>query len=394
MEKDKNLGSSDSARQDNSLSLMDIVYVFLKYKMFIIYTTIFGLVVSVVLYFFVFDLIYYSGASIKSSAKSGSLLSSIADFSDLEDLDPFSVGGKSAKELAAYEDILKSRRCLEPLIDKFGLMNDDKYRFKEDAIKDFSENKLVTEKAKLSGIMEIGVLYKDPVIAKDMVEFLLQQLDKINIEMNVQNAKNNRLFIENRYLQAREDLTKAEDSIKNYQLIYGVAPDLQIKASAQSVFTLEAELKAEEVKLDVIKKILSSDQPEVRMQEAKVNSLREKISSISTSTDLNDFIRLGNSPQIAMSYLRLQRELEIQQKIVTFLLPLYEQAKIEEKRETPTIIILDNPYIAERKTKPKRLTMVVFFTFFSFGASFVLAGIYYRWKIFKKSDFYNSIKTK
>ncbi len=86
-----------------------------------------------------------------------------------------------------------------------------------------------------------------------MVDFLLSELDKINIELNVQNAKNNREFIEKRYFQARGDLRKAEDSLKSFQMIYGVAPDLQIKAAAQSAFTLEAELKTEEVKLDYVK---------------------------------------------------------------------------------------------------------------------------------------------
>lgn len=45
--------------------------------------------------------------------------------------------------------------------------------------------------------------------------------------------------------------------------------------------------------------------------------------------------------------------------------------KIEEKRETPTVLILDIPYVAERKTKPKRATMVIIITvlglFIGFG---------------------------
>jgi capsule polysaccharide export protein KpsE/RkpR len=192
-----------------------------------------------------------------------------------------------------------------------------------------------------------------------MTEFLVFELDKINIDLNVTKAKSNREFIEKRYFQAKEDLAAAEDSLKSFQMIYGVAPDLQIKAAAQSEFTLEAELKTEEVKLDVLNKILSPDQLEVKTQEAKINSLRDKITQIENSTDLNDFLRLGNSPQIAMSFLRLQRNIEIQTKILTYLLPVYEQAKIEEKKETPTILILDKPYIAERKSKPKRLTMVL-----------------------------------
>ena len=358
---------------ESSLTIIDVITVFLKNKNKILISTCLFCLISIVLYFFVFDLIYYSTATIKSTSKSSGLLGALdAGLPDIGGLDDLGIGGgKSAKELAAYQEILTSRRCLEELINKFGLMQRDEYDFMEDALKDFRENKLKLTQEKISDVLFVGVFDKDPKLAKEMVEFLLQQLNQINIEMNVTNAKNNREFIEKRYEQAKLDLNRVEDSLKSFQMIYGIAPDLQIKASAQSVFTLEAELKAEEVKLDVIKKILSADQPEVKMQEAKVSSLRTKIFQIQNSTDLDDFLRLGNSPIIAMSFLRLQREMEIQTKILTFMIPVFEQAKIEEKRETPTIIILDKPFIAEKKSKPKRLTMVILISIIGFVLSIV-----------------------
>jgi len=355
-----------------SISILELFIVFIKHKKKIFLVGAVFCIISIILYFFVFDLIYMSTASIKGSTKSSGLLGSLdVGISDLGGLDDFGLGGgKSAKELAAYEEILNSRRCIEELIVKFDLMNRDEYRFMEDAVKSFKENQLGLKQERMAGVLYVSVLDKDPILAKEMVDFLIMQLDKINIELNIQNAKNNREFIENRYIQAKTDLAKVEDSLKAFQLIYGIAPDLQIKASAQSVFTLESELKSEEVKLEVISKMLSADQPEVKLQAEKVNSLRNKIQEIYRSTDLNDFIRLGNSPQIAMSYLRLQRDLEIQNKILTFLLPVYEQSKIEEKRETPTIIVLDKANVPEKKTKPKRLTMVLFFTFLGLALSY------------------------
>lgn len=375
-----------------SISLIDIIAILLKYKKKIIGITILSLIISTILYFFVFDLIFTSTASVKSTSKGGGLLSAIeGGIPDIGGLDDLGVGGgKSAKELAAYENILLSRRCLEPLIVKFNLMQRDDIEFMDDALKEFRENKLKITYDKIAGIMYISVLDKDKVLAKEMVEFLLEQLNSINIEMNVLNAKNNREFIEKRYYQSKEDLSKIEDSIKSFQLIYGVAPDLQIKASAQSVFTLEAELKSEEVKLDVLRKILSSDQPEVKVQQEKVNSIKNQISLIQNSTDLNDVLRLGNSPNIILSYLRLQRDLEIQTKILTFVLPIYEQAKIEEKRETPSVIVLDKPTIADKKTKPKRATMVIVFTFLGFVVSLISFTAYERLKEQFKTVKFNS----
>lgn len=345
---------------EQHLGIVDYLIIVLKYKRVILMSTLAVTIIAIVLYFFVFDLIYYSSATIKSSGKSPSLLMGIEGLGDIGGIGDL-VGGASSstKELSYYVEVINSRRSLEPLIKKFGLMERDEITFMEDAVKMFRKEKLVIDFDKMSGLLIIGVYDKDPVLAKQMVEFIIEELNKINIELSVQNAKNNRDFIEKRYLQAKTDLAKAEDSLKNFQSIYGVAPDLQIKISAQSVYTMESELKAEEVKLDVLKNILSQDQPEVKTQELKVQSIRNKIQEIRNSTSLDDILSLGNSPVIALSYLRLQRELEIQTKILTFLLPVYEQAKIEEKKETPTILILDTPEVAEKKTKPKRLTMVL-----------------------------------
>lgn len=385
---------TEESTQSKPFTLLDVILIFLKNKKKIFIITGIFCIISIILYFFVFDLIYFSSASIRSSSKSsgllGSLESGLPDIGGLEDIGLGS--SKSAKELASYEEILISRRCLEPLIVKFDLMNRDKYQYMEDAIQTFGKSKMALDENKLAGVLSIGIYDKNPELAKQMVEFLLDELDKINIELNVQNAKNNREFIEKRYYQANEDLAKAEDSLKAFQLIYGVAPDLQIKASTQSVFTLEAELKTEEIKLDILKSILSPDQTEVKTQEVKINALKNKITDIQNSIDLNDFLRLGNAPQIGMSFLRLEREVEIQSKIVSFLLPVYEQAKIEEKKETPTITILDKPYIAERKSKPKRLTMVLVWTFIGFSINLSFYIIKYKWNLFKKSNEFNLLK--
>ncbi len=387
MENNQQKEIQDSKKEDEQFTLVNVILIFLKYKKHILIISGISCLIAIILYFFVFDLIFVSNASIKSASKSSGLLGSLeGSIPDIGGLDDLGIGGgKSAKELAFYVEILNSRRCIESVINKFGLMQREEIKFMEDAIKMFKSDKMLIEQEKVAGILYVSIFDKDPVMAKNILSYLLDQLDKINIELNIANAKNNRAFIETRYFQAKEDLSKAEDSLKSYQVIYGVAPDLQVKASAQAEFTLEAELKTEEVKLDVLRKLLGSGENEIKTQETKISSLRNKISEIQNSTDLNSFLKLGNSPQIVLSYLRLQREVEIQSKIVSFLLPLYEQAKIEEKKETPTIMLLDSPQISEKKTKPKRLTMVFVFTVFGFFAGYTFFFIRYKWLKFRQT---------
>lgn len=343
---------------ENSIVINNIK-ILLRYKKFIsIVTLLIVLVVSFIV-FFVLDPIFYSSATVKASGKMsgiGNLLGS--SMPDIGGLDELSGGGSASKELAMYSQIIYSRRCLEEVIVKFNLMEEYNQKYIEKTLKLVREEVLVVGKDTKSGTLEIGVYDNSPQRAKEMADFLVEQLNKINTELNVLNAKNNREFLENRYNLIKKDLTQAEDSLKNFQEIYGLAPDVTAKAIVQSQVQLEVELSSEEIKMELLRKMLSPDQSEVKMQEQKIASLKKHITEIKNSDNDDRLLRLKGAPNKITSYLRLLRNIEIQNKLLIYVLPLYEQAKVEEKKETPTVLILDKPYLPELKKKPKRMIII------------------------------------
>jgi uncharacterized protein involved in exopolysaccharide biosynthesis len=60
-----------------------------------------------------------------------------------------------------------------------------------------------------------------------------------------------------------------------------------------------------------------------------------------------------------MQYLDLYREIEIQSKLMEVIYPLYEQMKLEEARETPTVLVLDHAVPPLRKARPMRSLIVL-----------------------------------
>ncbi|MCX7833774.1 MAG: Wzz/FepE/Etk N-terminal domain-containing protein, partial [Ignavibacteria bacterium] len=165
--------------------------VFLKHWKVIVSVTLIVGIITTILAFFVIKPEYLSTAVIKASGKTslglGGLLSSagIPDLGGFEEL----TGSVMIKELALYEEILQSRRCLEEVIKKYNLMQEYDYRFMQDAVKDFRENKTYITKNLKAGTIEIGVYDINPQRAKEIVEYMIELLNTINIEMNVQNAK-------------------------------------------------------------------------------------------------------------------------------------------------------------------------------------------------------------
>ena len=66
----------------------------------------------------------------------------------------------------------------------------------------------------------------------------------------------------------------------------------------------------------------------------------------------------------AIQYLRTYREVEIQQSILEIVMPMYEQAKVEEQKSMPTIMLMDKAIAPQLKYSPKR-SVIIFGTFIS-----------------------------
>lgn len=376
------------SKKQNYFTLLDYIKIFIRHKKFLIYSSIITAAIAAFIMFFIVKPIFLSSGIVKSTTESSNLagLLSASGLSGLADVGDLAGGGAGASELALYEQILTSRRCIEQTIIKFNLMEVMKEKFMQDAVKDFRESTLELNKDKIAGTLEIGVYDEEPQRAKDIVNFLISQLNSIYTEMTVANAKNNREFIEKRHLLVKSDLKKAEDSLKTYQDVYGIAPDIIAKSVVQSSVQLEAEIKSEEVKLELLSKIFNQDQSEIKLQEEKIKALKKQLFDINNKPNSgNEYLSLKDAPSKVINYLRLQREVEIQNKILAFILPIYEQAKIDEKKDTPVVLVLDQPFIPERKAKPKRLTVTAIITLVWFGGAYSFFFFYDKFRDFKKN---------
>lgn len=352
---------------EEKFSLIVIIKKYIEYKKIILYVTLVLMLLTIGYVYFILKPIFVSTVSVKTTSKSSGLsglLSSggIPDLAGLSDM-----GSGSAKELALYENILMSRKSVESAIIKFKLNDEWEYKYLTDAVKFFREEVLEVTKDKIAGTMEIAINDTDPKRSKEIAEHMIAQLNNIYVNLSVTSAKNNREFLEGRYNNIANDLRLAEDSLKNFQDMFGISPDITVKAAWQAAIQLQTEVKTEEIKLELLKKILSPDQAEVKIQEERILELKNQLNIIeNSSSDNNTDLQIKGKPEVVLNFLRLQRNVEIQNKILTFILPLFEQAKIEEKKETPTVVVIDEPNLPEKKSKPRRVKLlaIAFFIYF------------------------------
>jgi hypothetical protein len=117
--------------------------------------------------------------------------------------------------------ILSSRTSLSTVIKKFNLMeyygvNDNNM---DKALKRFSGD-IIFEPTE-NGLIEVSIINEDPKLSAEMANYFVHLADSIYIELNIEQARNNRIFIEKRYNKNISDLKDAEDSFYVFQKKYG-----------------------------------------------------------------------------------------------------------------------------------------------------------------------------
>jgi uncharacterized protein involved in exopolysaccharide biosynthesis len=289
------------------------------------------------------------------------------------------LGGNT--EMDRYLAILKSGTVLTEVITRFDLVHvyDITSYPGEKTMKALLENvEFIVEP---EGYLTIEVFDRDPQRAADMANYFVERLNKTNSELQVQNARGNRQFIEERYKKNISDLTAAEDSLRAFQKKYGIiALPEQTEASIKALGEVYGRLTVKEVEYNILRRTESAESPDVVAADIQVQEIRKKMNEMTTGTEhagpgMNVLVPFSKVPDLGSEYVRRYRDVEIQYKILQILTPVYEQAKVEEHRQTPSVIVLDRAGPAERKAKPRSSVYAMLALVFSTLAALFLVFV-------------------
>lgn len=205
-------------------------------------------------------------------------------------------------------------------------------------------------------------------LARDMTNFIIERLDQMNKRLRSERGRNSRIFIERRYHQNLEELEQAENVLKEFQEAHGILsmPE-QTMATIQTGAEIKAQVIAKEVEMKMLLETVGPGHSEYLNSKLAYDVLDRKYNDFKSadSRGRDIFIPFEEIPNLGMQYLQLFREVMLQQKLLEFILPQYEQAKIQEAKDTPSLQILDKAIKPIRKHRPKRAMIVIFFTFLS-----------------------------
>lgn len=377
---------SISSSKSKSHSFEELLILLVKYRRILLINvsivTIAAIIISLLM-----PNEYTSTTSFISPKKKGGLFGDIAGFSNtIKDLSRTLGGriGATSDEAYNYLVILQSRTASEKMINKFNLREIykiDKSKPFENVISELEDR--TTFHIADEGNILVSVTDKDPNRAAEMANYYVEILNEVSTDLSVAESRNNRIFIEKRFVQAQDDIRKLEDSLEIFSKKHNVlALEEQMKAAITVAAELKAQIEIAKLEKELLEKKLGSDNPFVQQAKIKVEELDKQLvklkfgenKNLKSSLDL--FIPFEKVPETGVAYVRLMRDYEIQNKLLEFLYPIYEQAKIEEQKDIPVVLVVDKAIAPQKKSAPKRTLIVVGAFLLSFLT--VLSYLYFK----------------
>lgn len=351
----------------NKLKLSTYISAVYRWKKFLIINLLIVLAIVTVISFLIPEKFKSTATIMITSDNSSNLggLSSIISGNSMFSMGAQLLGGGGGSTDIIF-GLLNSRSTLTDVITKFNLMKyyevDDNNMDK--TLKAFKGDVNFESNQNGMNMIDISVTTKDPRFSAEIANYFVQLVDSLNVKLNNEQARNNRIFIEKRYEKNQDDLQIAEDSLYKFQKKYGIitVPE-QFQVIYQAAAEIEAKLVQSELNASLIKSQFGENSPQYQLAKDQVYAIRDKVSQLKSSSKLskesNIFIPFNKFPQISMDYMRYYREVELQGKIMEFILPMYEQAKIEEQKSIPTLVVIDPAVPAQLKDSPKRMFIVL-----------------------------------
>ncbi len=253
-------------------------------------------------------------------------------------------------------EVLKSRTLHESAIQKFHLDQIYRKRGMDRTLREFRRHFAVN--ADRSGVVLLSFEDRDPRRASEVTNYLTEELDRFNREIYSTRAKRTRQFLETRLEDTRQRLADAQLRLSVYEREHKViAPMAQTQASVDGAASLMAQKMSLQIRRSYVSEYSDPSSQALKELDAQIAAMEREI---------------GRLPSLKMDESRLALDVEVQSRLFTLISSQYEEARIQETRDTPTVTVLDPAKPPEVRTRPQR-GVIVLMTLF---AAVALCALY------------------
>jgi uncharacterized protein involved in exopolysaccharide biosynthesis len=270
---------------------------------------------------------------------------------------------------AMFIAVMRSRTAEDGIIQRFDLKKVYWTRLEQSARKRLERNTDITEDRK-SGVITLVVNDHDPKRAAAIAGAYVEQLDTLTAKLNTSAAHRERVFLEERLDKIKVELESAEKDFSRFaskNATFDISA--QGKAMLEGAASLQGQLIGAESQLEGLRQIYSDNNIRVRSTQARITELRNQLQKLGgtsggtvpsdQSTTDNAYPTLRQLPILGVPYADKFRQLKVDEAVYETLTKQFELAKVQEAKEIPSVKVLDQPDVPERKSFPPRTLIII-----------------------------------
>jgi tyrosine-protein kinase Etk/Wzc len=313
----------------------------------------------------------------QNASMSGALMAQMGNLGPMASL----LGGgglnlKSPSDLTIA--LLKSRTVEDAMVQRFGLMQLYKAKRPSEARKSL-ENHTTIEAGVKDGLVRISVEARDPKKSAEMANAYVDEYKKLSATLAVSEASQRRLFFEREVKTALDDLSTAEQSLKQTQESTGLfAMEPQSKAMLESLTILRGRVDAQEVLVRTLRSFATDQNRDLVVAEQQLATMREQLGRAERGRGNGAIadVPIEQIPSAGLEYLRKLREVKYREALFELLAKQFEAAKLDEARQGAVVQVVDNAVEPDIRSFPKRTLIVL-------SAMFVWLVLAIGWVLFQ-----------
>lgn len=258
--------------------------------------------------------------------------------------------------------MLNTNALKDMVIHKFGIEKNNKKKNAEDIRGDLSRMVQFIPDPK-SGFLEIDVSNADPKLATRIANYYSIALGQLISNVAYGRSSQKMQFLEQQQLSTKANLKLAQNALKAFALKNGISAGIQTQVITSLSTQLQAQLVVAKSQLQAMSLYATSDNPDYKTLQAKVDGLRQQLEAISGQGNTSDQLSIpaGLAPELSQQYADLMRDLLMNEEMLKIIIKQYQASRLDVISEiTPTVVqIIDPAQIPLYKSQPVKRNVIL-----------------------------------
>jgi len=324
----------------------------------------------------------YTATVVILPPQSGGASSSAAMMAQLSGMGQLAAAGGGGLGIKNPNDqqvaLLKSRTVGDAMVARFHLQQLYRRKYLSSARKGWEKHTQIDNGLK-DGLIHLSVTDSDPRRAAELANGWLEEYRRFTATLAITEAAQRRLFYERQLTIAREDLTRAEEEMKQTEQRTGVIDvDGQDRTMIASAAVLRGQLASKQIEIRAMREFAAEQNPDLQRAQQELASIEGQLAAMDAASDrkTGDLIApKGTVTQASLDYVRALREVKYRETVQDLLTRQYEGARVDEARQGALVQVVDPAVAPDRPTSSYRIWIALGVLACSFPLALLTAAI-------------------